>query len=195
MKHCSAGRYIQDIRMPPFLRACARFPALVTHTPLWGRSHDFQPTLASTQKKTVNMAVRGQQTPAVSHSDGSSTCPPPRPSLAVTSPASDLLGGSPLQYRIEARDDHRKRCRHEIRRRLEIWYGHGQPRVVPVSCGAQLSPKSAFGRLARGTCIILLRLSSNSRVGTNSVSKRANSGSHSSLMVDDMLSTSMILRM
>lgn len=72
--------------MPRLPYTCARLPALVSRIHQWRRSHLSNRSSFVSQTRQMNMATRGQQTPVVSRSDGSSTCPPARPLLPVVRP-------------------------------------------------------------------------------------------------------------
>ena len=80
--------------MPRLPDTCARLPALVSRVHQWGHSHHSNTSCIFTQARQMDMATRGQQTPAMSRSNGSSTCPPARPLLLVVRPCPYDRGSS-----------------------------------------------------------------------------------------------------
>ena len=64
----------RDVSMPRLPQTCARLPALVSRTPLWGRAHHSHTSATAMQAGQMSMEARGQQTPVTSHSEASSAC-------------------------------------------------------------------------------------------------------------------------
>ena len=71
--------------MPRLPQTFARLPELVSRTSLWGRSHHDHTRLITTQAGKMTSETRGQQTPVMSRSEGSSKCPPAPLSLPAIS--------------------------------------------------------------------------------------------------------------
>ena len=69
--------------IPRLPQTCARLPELVSRTTLWGRSHHNHTRVITTQAGKMTSETRGQQTPVISRSEGSSKCPPAPLSLSA----------------------------------------------------------------------------------------------------------------